>query len=148
VLAYNRYVVNNCTWRGRPRPPQRAGMQILVDGGGAAVSLWPYQLARRCLTRGTVRSDVAAASAVLWRSRTPAKWWGTCEQCMGVLLWCVVKRFRSRSTCVCMVSASTASRLTGQVATTYAITITRPHLIALSSPCTYLCLLGSATRLL
>jgi len=38
--------------------------QLPVHSGGAAVALQTYQLARRCLTTGTVHSDVTAASAV------------------------------------------------------------------------------------
>jgi len=40
------------------------------------------------------------------------------------------------------------AELTGQVATTRTITITRPHLTTDSLPCTSLCPPGSATRLL
>jgi len=39
------------------------------DHHSAAVALRPYQLARHYLTRGTIHSDVAAASAVLQYSR-------------------------------------------------------------------------------
>ena len=69
---------------------------------------WHYELARHCLTRGTVHSEVAAASAVLQRSSAPANWRGTCKQSTGMVpvrtstlstVTCVVKHFRGWSVC-------------------------------------------------
>jgi len=134
MLAYNRHIVNNCTWCSRPRPSQR---------GGTAVALQPNQLARCCLIRGTVHSDVAAAGAVLQHSRALANWWGTCKRSTGVVpattsslntAVCVVRHFCSWSVCVSMPSVSTLSWLTGQAATTRTIAITwltSPHSVHL-----------------
>jgi len=67
-----------------------------------------YQLARRCITRGTFHNDIAAAGAVLWHSRVPANLLGTCEWFTGVVptrtsvlatVTCAVKRFCCRSAC-------------------------------------------------
>jgi len=85
-----------------------------------AVALQPNQLAWRCLTRGTVHSDVAATSAVLQRSRVPANCQGrrgTVHGCsVGKDVYaatCVVKHFRSWSICVGTPSAITTSAQTG-----------------------------------
>jgi len=70
ALVYNQYIMNNCTWCGRPQSLQLSG--LLVHGGGTAVALRPYQLVRRCLTVGTVHSDVTAISE--WcTGRVPAR---------------------------------------------------------------------------
>jgi len=54
--------------------------------GSAAVALGPCQLARCCLTRGTVHSVITAAGAVLQCSHAWENWRGTCERSTGMVM--------------------------------------------------------------
>jgi len=70
----------------RPFMTTLASRKLLVHGGGAAVALRILSTGyRRCLTRGTVDSDVAATGVVRRRSHKPTNWPGTCERCTGAV---------------------------------------------------------------
>jgi len=128
-------------------------MQLLVHGSGAAVALRLY-LARRCLTRDHpqwCRSCRHCPVTFTHAGKLAGHLSTVCRRGAGKDVYayhcdvCVVKCFGSRSTCVGLWSVSTASRLTGQAATTRTITITQPHLTAHSLSCTRLCQPRSAT---
>jgi len=127
TFAYNRCIVNSCTWHGLPQPPTQCCC------GGAALALHPYQLARRCLTRPT-SSQLPALSfnihAHQQTGRTRASGaWARCWQ--GRLHCNLCGKTFPRLECMCR---HAKCGLTGQAVTAHTVTITRPHLTAHSSP--------------